>query len=61
MYKTLDGKAENEFTEGGRLYSQQETLAIVLETSKQYRELMSPDCKLPQRDTYWLEKAEVKL
>ena len=30
MYKTLDGKPENEFTENGRLYTQKETLAIVL-------------------------------
>ena len=34
MYKTLDGKPENEFLENGRLYTAQETLEIVLETSK---------------------------
>ena len=34
MYKTLDGKPENEFSEEGRVYSREETLAIVLDTSK---------------------------
>ena len=49
MYKTLDGKPENEFKEDGRLYTSEETLAIVLETSKQYRELVAADSTIPQR------------
>ena len=49
MYKTLDGKPENEFKDDGRLFTREETLAIVLETSKQYRELMSADSNIPQR------------
>lgn len=37
MYKTLDGKPENQFKDDGRLFTKEETLQIVLETSKQYR------------------------
>ena len=49
MYKTLDGKPENEFKEDGRLFTAEECLGIVLETSKKYRDLMKTDSSLPQR------------
>ena len=47
IYKTLDGKPENLFTEDGRVYTREETQKIILETSKSYRDLMSPESALP--------------
>ena len=47
MYKTLDGKPENKFTEDGRVYTRDETLKIVHSTVTQYRKLMDSDSGLP--------------
>ena len=59
-YKTLDGKPENKFTEDGRVYTRDETLRIVFETNKSYRELMAADCTYPEKKDFWLEKAKPK-
>ena len=60
IYKTLEGKPENKFTEDGRVYTRDETMKIVLDTVKQYRELMDPASDIPQRKEFWLERLSDK-
>ena len=60
-YKTLDGKPLNEFREDGRIFNQQETLKIVLETNIDYRELMKKESGLGDKHGFWLETAVNKL
>lgn len=59
-YKTLDGKPMNEFREDGRIFDQQETLKIVLETSRDYRKLMDKETGLNDKHNFWLEQATQK-
>ena len=40
-YKTLEGKGLNEFREDGKIYDRLETLRIIFECSKEYREMMA--------------------
>ena len=40
-YKTLEGKGLNEFKEDGKIYDRMETLRIIFECSKEYREMMA--------------------
>lgn len=60
IYKTLDGKPENKFTEDGRVYTRDETLEIVHSTVQQYRELMDPKSDIPQRKEFFLERRDDK-
>ena len=53
-YKTLEGKGLNEFREDGRIYSQSETLQIIHECSKEYRELMNNRMLSKRKHGYWL-------
>ena len=61
IYKTLDGKPENKFTEDGRVYTAAQTMEIVPSTVEQYRKLMDPVYGLPEREDFWLETNEDKL
>ena len=56
IYKTLDGKPENKFTDDGRVYDRQETLKIIHSTIMQYEKLMNPQADVPQRKDFWLQK-----
>ena len=51
----------NKFREDGRIFNQQETLKIVLETSTDYRELMKKESGLNDKQGFWLEAAVNKL
>ena len=60
-YKTLEGKPLNEFSEDGRVYTREETMKIVLQTSKNYRELSKHDSKVPQKSSFWLQTRPYKM
>ena len=53
-YKTLEGKGLNEFREDGKIYNRQETLRIIFECSKEYREMMEVKRLSKQKYGYWL-------
>ena len=56
IYKTLDGKPENKFTEDGRVYTRDETIQIVESTINQYGQLIDPKSDIPQRKDFWLKR-----
>ena len=60
-YKTLDGKPLNEFKEDGRIFTQQETLKIVLEANEDYRNLIDKGSDLGEKYGFWLKTASEKL
>jgi inorganic pyrophosphatase len=43
--KTFDGKAENTFLHNGNVIGRDETLAIIEDCSKQYKQLMDKETK----------------
>ena len=52
--KTFDGKAENTFLHNGNVIGRDETLAIIEDCNKQYKQLMDKETKHAAHDKYWL-------